>query len=151
MSACIILTPIVISTWPMITAAITAAAASAGFSVEKQPEKKAAKAPRRCELDLKNVDVVADSMARDDQMVVQRQGVRVIFSRDGRGHFQTTVEGDLPKEELERIGQELAGEVVQQYVYRRLSQELAQQGFVTLEEEKGPDQSIHIQVRRYEE
>jgi len=60
------------------------------------------------------------------------------------------VEGDLDKDQLRSVGEELSGLVIQQYVYRKLSQELAQSGFSTLAEEKAPDGSIRLHVRRYQ-
>ncbi|MCX7048651.1 MAG: hypothetical protein NTX50_24585, partial [Candidatus Sumerlaeota bacterium] len=96
-----------------------------------------------------NVDVVTDSLRLDDQIAVEREGARVIFSRDGRGRLKVFVEGDMPRSELERIGQDLAGLVVQQYIHRRLSEEFERRGFVMLEEEREPDQTIRLHVRLY--
>jgi hypothetical protein len=60
------------------------------------------------------------------------------------------VEGDLSKDKLKAIGEDLSGRVIQQYVYRRMAEELKQNGFMTLSEEKGPDETIRLHVRRYE-
>ena len=150
MSAVIVLAPIVIASWPVLASAVVAAAAAAGFRVarEKEPQKKSAR--HSVQLSMENSEVVADSMSPDQQIVVEREGVRVIFSRDARGQFRTCVEGDLDKERLHAIGEELSGQVIQQYVYRRLSQELGQSGFSTLAEDRTPDGSIRLHVRRYE-
>ncbi|MCX7047386.1 MAG: hypothetical protein NTX50_18115, partial [Candidatus Sumerlaeota bacterium] len=95
MSAVAILIPLVHARWPQLAEAIVAAAASAGFNVEEAESAMAkGKSKRRSyELDLENVDVVAGSMSRDDRIVVEREGARVIFSRDGRGQFKVCVEG----------------------------------------------------------
>ena len=98
-----------------------------------------------------NMEVVTESLARDDKIVVRRDDVEVTFSRDARGHFKTCVEGDLPKAELAKIGEEMAGRVIQHYLHARVSQELQNQGFVTLEEDQGPDEAIRLVVRRFEE
>jgi hypothetical protein len=147
MGAVIVLTPIIITAWPMIAAAVSTAAVSAGFKITK--EVKARKKVPSLELSLENSSVVGESLGRDDELVVEREGVRVVFSRDAQGHFKTTVEGNLAHEELKAIGEDLAGRVVQQYVYRRIAQELGNQGFETLDEEKGPDETIRLHVRRY--
>lgn len=151
MSAVVVLAPIVIASWPVLTSAVVAAAAAAGFRLVKkqEPEKKAVK--NSVELSMDNAEVVAESMSPDDQIVVEREGARVVFSRDARGRFRTCVEGDLPKDRLKAIGEEISGLVIQQYVYRRLSLELAQSGFSTLQEERAPDGSIRLHVRRYQE
>jgi predicted naringenin-chalcone synthase len=150
MSAVILLAPVIIASWPVLASAVVAAAAAAGFRVvkEKEPQKKAAL--QSVQLSMENSEVVADSMSPDQQIVVERQGVRVIFSRDARGQFRTCVEGDVDKDRLREIGEELSGQVIQQYVYRRLSQELGQSGFSTVGEERTPDGSIRLHVRRYE-
>ena len=148
MSACIVLSPMVLANWPMLRKILEATARSAGFAlVENEAARRGA---HQIQLDLENVDVVSASLSPDQELVVSREGVRVVFRRDARGHFQTCVSGALPKEELRRIGEDLAGQVVQQYVYQRLTSELRNQGFVLVREESGPDQSIHLQVRRYE-
>lgn len=153
MSAVVVLAPIVIASWPILASAVVAAAASAGFRVVRngQPQVKKAAAKNSVDLTMENADVVADSLSPDQKVVVERNGVVVSFSRDARGSFRTCVEGDLSKEELQKIGEELSGRVIQQYVYRRLSQELGQNGFSTVSEEKAPDGAIRLHVRRYEE
>lgn len=132
----------------MLAAAVTSAAASAGFRVMKEEKKSWLKKKTTTELTMENLDVVADTLSHNSKIVVEKDGVTVIFTRDGRGHFKTCVEGHLSKEELTKIGEELAGKVVQNYVYRRLSTELENQGFITLDEERGPDDSIQLHVRR---
>ena len=60
------------------------------------------------------------------------------------------MDGNLSKDELRKIGEDLAGRVVQQYVYRKLTEELHNNGFITLDEAKGPDESIRLHVRRHQ-
>lgn len=148
MSACIVLTPVLITAWPMLAAAVTTAAASAGFRVVREEKKSFFKKTTTTEISMENLDVVADTLSHDNKIVVEKDGVTVSFSRDARGHFKTCVEGHLAKEELRRIGEELAGKVVQNYVYRRLQTELQNQGFMTLDEERNADDSIQLHVRR---
>jgi hypothetical protein len=152
MSAVVVLAPIVVASWPVLAAAVVSAAASAGFRVRKQEQPKLKKkAAHSVNLDMENADVVADSLSPDQKIVVERDGVTVTFSRDARGKFKTCVEGDLADAELQKIGEDLSGRVIQQYVYRRLSQELGQSGFSTVSEEKAADGAIRLHVRRYQE
>ncbi len=151
MSAVVVLAPIVIASWPVLASAVVAAAASAGFRrIQKQESGKRA-ASTTVDLEMENAEVVADSMSPDEKIVVEREGVRVIFSRDARGRFRTCVEGELSKDQLRAVGEELSGLVIQQYVYRQLSQELARSGFSTLTEDKAADGSIRLHVRRHQE
>src|SRR3989304_3380822 len=121
MSAVIVLAPVVAAAWPMIASAIVAAAAASGYKVVKGGgEKPAQRAVREgVEIEHESAQVVEDALSRDDRIVVEREGVRVTFSRDARGRFQTCVEGELPKDELRKIGEDLSGKVIQQYMYRR--------------------------------
>jgi hypothetical protein len=153
MSAVVVLAPIIVASWPVLTTAVVAAAASAGFRVRKEQQIKAVQKKTKNSVDLamENSEVVADDLSPDQKIVVERDGVQVIFSRDARGSFRTCVEGDLSKDELRKIGEDLSGRVIQQYVYRRLSQELGQNGFSTVSEEKAPDGAIRLHVRRYQE
>ena len=150
MSAVVVLAPLVVASWPVLASAVVAAAAAAGFLVVKEKEVRKKAPLRSVELSMENAEVIADSLSPDQEIVVEREGVRVRFARDARGGFRTCVEGDLDKERLRAIGEELSGQVIQQYVYRRLSQELGQSGFTKVEEERTPDGSIRLHVRRYE-
>ncbi len=147
MGACIILTPVVIAAWPMLAAAVTSAAVAAGFSMEKAA--KAAVNLNSVDLSMENMDVVGESLGHDQQITIKRDGVILTFSRDAAGQFKTQARGSQSQAELETIGREMAGKIIQQYVYRRLNQELANQGFEAIEEEQAADQTIHLHVRRY--
>ncbi len=151
MSAVVVLAPVVVASWPVLASAVVAAAAATGFRVVREPKAAAAAKRESVELTLENADVVAESMSPDEKIVVERQDVRVTFSRDARGRFRTCVEGGLSKDRLRAVGEEISGLVIQQYVYRRLSQELGRTGFSTLSEEKSADGSIHLRVRRFTE
>jgi hypothetical protein len=148
MSAIIVLSPLVVAAWPILVSSVVAAATAAGFQVVKNPKKAACR--RSVDLEMQNAEVVADGLDRDDRIVVERQEVRVIFSRDARGRFRTCVEGDLSKEQLEALGRDLGGRVIQRYLYRRLTEELRQNGFTMLSEDQGPDETIRLRVRRYQ-
>ena len=150
MSAVVVLVPVVVAGWPVLVAAVTAAAVAAGFRVVKK-ESPQAPARNSVELSMENAEVVEESLSPDEKIVVEREGVRVTFSRDARGHFRTCVDGSLSKDELRAIGEDLSGRVIQQYVYRRVAAELQHQGFETVSEEKGPDEAIRLHVRRYQE
>ena len=151
MSGVVVLVPVVVASWPVIASSIVAAAAAAGYRVSKEKkEEKRAEKKAEVELDMENMDVVAESLSADDEIVLEREGVTVRFTRDARGRFRTCVDGNLSKDELRKIGEDLAGRVVQQYVYRKLTEELHNNGFITLDEAKGQDESIRLHVRRHQ-
>lgn len=147
MSVSIVVVPIVIASWPAIAGAVAAAAATMGYQITR--DKSPVNTVNRAQLEMANVEAIADTLGRGEQVRARKGDVSVIFQVDARGKFAVHVDGPLPKAELERIGKELGGAVVQQYVHRRLSEELAHQGFVTVEEERAPDRTVHMRVRRY--
>src|ERR687887_601082 len=62
-----------------------------------------------------------------EELVVEKEGIRAVFSRDARGALKVCMEGEgYSKAELRRIGEELIGRVTQQYVYHKLVTELAE-------------------------
>ena len=70
MSVVIVLTPVAIAAWPVFATAVTAAAASAGFRLVKDKQKKSTKEPSQEEIpiDMENLDLVGDSLGYDDQL-----------------------------------------------------------------------------------
>lgn len=150
MGATLVLVPAVIASWPALMAAAASVAASAGF----EPVKKVARAARKqrsLEIDMENMDLVTDDLKHGDSIVLQRESVTVTISRNERGQCRACVHGDLAESELENIGRDLMGQVIQKYVHMRLETELEAQGFVTVEEETEADRTIRLRVRRFEE
>jgi hypothetical protein len=132
----------------MFAAAITTAAASAGFRIVRENATASAPAGQSLDITMENMEVVAESLSNDKEITVEREGIRVTFSRDARGFFKTCVTGDRSKAELKQIGEELAGHVIQNYVHRRLAEELQSRGFVTVNQDQTADKSIHMHVQR---
>jgi hypothetical protein len=81
-------------------------------------------------------------------MVVERDGIRAVFSRDLRGALKLCIDGSgHSKSQLHKIGQALVGRVTQQYAYHRLMTELKERGMPVIEERVSDDQAIHIRVK----
>ena len=103
------------------------------------------------ELEIANSELVTGQLGRQQQIVVTRGGVSVTFSRDARGHAKICVEGGGQTDEaLRALGEELSQRVVQQYVYRRVIDELRAHQFLVVEEEVEADRSIRLKLRRWE-
>lgn len=156
MSCVCILTPIVIAAWPTFSAAVMAAATSLGYQVVSEVKRDraaaASKPSSRINLEIPQSELVTDSLARDQRMVVTRAGVTVTFSRDERGKAAICVSGEgYADEKLRALGEELSGRVVQQYVYQKLMDEMRTRGFVVVEEETTEGQAIRLKVRHWDE
>lgn len=153
MSAVCILTPVVIAAWPAFTAAVVAAASSLGYTVMDQAlDAVSTESPQhRVQLEIPQSELVTDRLARAKEICVSRDGVTITFSRDARGRASVCVTGDgRSKQELQALGTELAGRVVQQYVYQRLKEEMAARQFLLVEEETDATAAIRLKVRHWE-
>ena len=157
MSCVCILTPVVIAAWPAFSAAVVAAATSLGYQLAAETvnlnkaSKTSQKGAGNVQLEIENSEVVTTQLGRDQRIAVTKDGVTVTFSRDERGKASLCVAGEgRNKEELEAMGRELSQAVVQQYVYRKLMDEMRTRGFNVIEEETNVDRSIRLKVRHWE-
>ena len=154
MGSVAILTPIVIAAWPAFSAAVVAAAASLGYQVASEARATvsaaAQKKLRPLQLEIDRSEVVTNQLGRDQRITVTREGITVTFSRDARGRATLQVVGTgQEEEELRALGEELSQTVVQQYVYRKLMDEMRARGFNVVEEEVNEDHSIRLKVRHW--
>src|SRR4051794_18209697 len=108
MSAVIVVTPLVIGSWPAIAAAVTAAGSTMGFVSVQDDVRRQIQADEktRTEIEVEDSEVFDEGMPQD--IVVERDGVRARFSHDENGALKLCLEGDhLSKSELRGIGEEL--------------------------------------------
>lgn len=151
MSTVLVVTPLVVASWPLMSAAITAAVGTMGFAAAHNagPRVRQIIDPKtRAEIELEDSEILAGTAGSGEQMIVERDGIRATFSRDARGALKLCVEGNgQSKAELKRIGEALVGRVTQQYAYHRLVSELKERRMTIVNERIGEDQAIHIRVR----
>lgn len=153
MSTVIVVTPILIASWPAITAAITAAVGTMGFAAARSSglELRAhGQETARAEIEVEDSEILADASGSGAEIVVEREGIRARFSRDGRGALRVCMEGQgLSKAELKRLGEELVGRVTQQYVYNRVITGLKERGMAVVDEQVAADRTVKIRVRNW--
>jgi len=151
MSTVLVVTPLIIAGWPVITAAITAAVGTMGFAAAQNTGPRVrqfADRKTRAEIPIEDTEILAGSGGTGEEMVVERDGIRAVFSRDARGALKLCMEGRGQSEsELKRLGETLVGRVTQQYAYHRVVSELKDRQMTILDERVGEDQAIHIRVR----
>ena len=103
----------------------------------------------REEIEVENSEILAARPAREEKIVVQREGLRAVFTRDARGSLRVCMEGKgHSKAELRSIGQELIDRVTQQYVYHRVISEMKGQHMHVVAEEVAADRTVKIRVRQ---
>ncbi len=151
MSTVVVLAPLIITNWPVITTAVTAAVATMGFAVARQGEQSSESASATREvIEVDNSDILPSTSGVDEQIVVQREGLQAVISRDARGTLRVCMEGaGHSRAELRRIGQELIDRVTQQYVYHRIVTELKARHMTIVDEEVSEDRTVKIRVRSW--
>jgi hypothetical protein len=150
MSSVCVLTPIVVGSWPMISSAIVGAASAMGFAVASGgvQEQRRVSEENRVEAEVPNSEVVAESMPKGEKLRIERDGVSIEFGLDPRGRCTVCVSGKKhSKAELRRIGEEVAGRVVQQFAYHKLMTELKSRGYQVMDESVQKDASIQLRVK----
>lgn len=151
MSCVIVVTPLVMAGWPVLTTAISAAIGTLGYAVVRgdgATQRRRTNTKTRTVIDVEDSEILEGTGGADEEMVVERDGVRAVFSRDARGALRVCMEGDdCSKADLRRLGEELIGSVTQQYVYNRLVTELKERNMAIVDEEVEPDRTVKIRVR----
>jgi len=153
MSTVLVVTPLIVASWPLLSAAITAAIGTMGFAAAQNEGARVRQfidPKTRAEIEVEDSEILAGTSGSGEEMVVERDGIRAVFGRDARGALKLCVEGSgQSKAELKRIGEALVGRVTQQYAYHRLMSELKDRQMTILDERVGADQAIHIRVRSH--
>ena len=156
MSTVVILTPVIIGGWPMITAAVAGAATALGLAVKesvKEEVKQAAEqanVEQQVEIALAESEVLAQSMATDKEIVLTKGNVQLRVRRDERGRCTVCAKGKgHSKTELKQMAEQFTQKMTQCFVYNRVATELKNKGFQTVNEEVMDDDAIRINVRRW--
>ncbi len=152
MSTVVVLAPIIIANWPMITAAVGAAVGTMGFAMVRREEAITQRAgtKNREEIEVDNSEILPSAIGAEEEIVVEREGLRAVFTRDARGSLRVCMEGTgQSRSELRRLGQELIDRVTQQYVYHRVVTELKARNMAIVDEEVTEDRTVKIRVRSW--
>jgi hypothetical protein len=151
MSTVVVLTPIIITSWPAITAAVTAAVSTMGFAVAKHGQTELAASEKTTEeIEVEDSEILQDAAGIDQEIVVERENLRAVFTRDARGALRICMEGTgYSKAELRQIGQDMIDRVTQQYVYHRVVTELNERKMTIVDEEVAEDRTVKIRVRNW--
>ena len=152
MSTVMVIAPLVIANWSAISAAVVGAVGVLGFSTVNEAVESSHRVAgtNRAEIELEESEILEGTGGSGEQIVVQRDDVRAIFTRDARGALKVCVEGHgHSKAELKQIGEELIGRVTQQYVYHRVVTELANRNMAIVGEEVTEDRTVKIRVRNW--
>jgi Protein of unknown function (DUF1257) len=154
MSAVLILTPVIISSWPMIATAVAGAASAMGLLIKESAKEMAkegqAQAERRVEVELSDSEVLAESMTTDQEIVLTKGTIELRVRRDERGRCSVCAKGiGRSDAELRQTAQEFTQKLTQCFVYDKVMRELKTKEFQVVNEDLTEDGSIRIHVRRW--
>lgn len=96
MSAVIVVTPVIIASWPAITAAVSAAIGTAGFALCQDEETHGMQEEstrNRAEIDVEDSEILGEAAGLEQEIVVEKDGIVAKFSRDARGALRVCMEG----------------------------------------------------------
>jgi hypothetical protein len=159
MSTIVVLTPIIIGSWPAISGAAAAAAAALGLMAKqaveeeiKQHQTQQVDVEETVEVELAESEVLAQSLASQKELVFTRGDIELRVGRDERGRCRVCAKGKgHTKAELEEIAEQFTQKLTQCFIYNRVASELKSKGFQKVNEEVMDDESIRIHVRRFVE
>jgi hypothetical protein len=132
---------------------VTAAVGSLGYSIipvqgVAAQTSSTTKTRTRAEIDVEDSEVLQQTGPANSQIVVERDGIRALFSRDARGALKLCIEGEgHSNSELKKLGTELLGRVTQQYAYHKIVTELQQRNMSIVDEQVSEDRTVKIRVR----
>ena len=156
MGVIIILTPVVIGSWPVIAAAVTAAAAGLGLNVSEKvreglhEEERAAE--QQVEVELEDSQVLSESVASGKELVLTKDGITLKVTRDARGLCKICASGKgYSQTELKQTAEQFSQKVSQCFIYNRTVTELKKHDFQMVNEDVTEDGTIRVHVRRWED
>lgn len=153
MSTVIVLAPVIISNWPAITIAAAGAAAALGFTVKKTAQEtmqQVQETEQTVEIELPDSEVLAQSLATEQKMVMTKGSVRITVQRDARGQCKVCASGKgHGRVELEQMAHQFTEKLTQCFIYDKVVRELKNKNFQVVNEEVMQDESIRIHVRRW--
>jgi len=153
MSTVLILTPIIVANWSVITTAVVGAASALGLVVKetvKEELKQQQAVEESVEVELSNSEVIAKNMALEKEIVLMKGNIELRVGKDERGRCRVCAKGKgHTKAELKDVAEQFTQKMTQCFVYNRVATELKNKGFQMINEEVMEDQSIRINVRRW--
>ena len=152
MSTVLVLAPVVIGSWPAISAAAAGAAAALGLALKneiKDQAKDQQEERQSAEISLAESEITQD-LHSGQEMVFTKEDCEIRIRRDERGRCVVCASGTgQSKQELRQIAEEFSEKLLQCFVYNKVMTELKNKKFNVVNEEVMDDQSIRINVRKW--
>lgn len=154
MSTVLILTPLIVGSWPAIAAAAGSAAAALGLGVRDAVRGQAGVgqgAAESVELELDESQAVGEAAGVAEEIAFVRGGVTLRVKRNRQGRCCVCAEGQgQGKAALKKQAEEFSQKLAQCFAYNKVMTELRAKGFQVVQESVAEDQSVRIHVRRWQ-
>lgn len=149
MSSIVVFTPVIVASWPAISAAVTAVSGSLGYALARTVRGTVrVKNTVRAELDLPACEALTIEASHECPLVIEGHGVRAEFARVSPGVVRVCLEGaGHSRSELHELGEELLAAVTQQCVYHHIVAELKARRMTIVDEEVTADRAVRIRIR----
>jgi len=158
MSTVIILAPVIVGAWPLITSAAMAAAASLGLSAseeiaERVRESQAVEQANEVEIAVSECSALAGAVHEDQKLeFTAESGVKITVKRDARGRCSVCASGrGYTDSELEMKAKEFSDKFSQCFVYNKIMKELKAKNLNIIEQKVEEDKSIRLHIRNWEQ
>ena len=136
MSFSLVLAPVVIASWPAITAAVAGAAAAMGLAVKGNVSVSQSAPPqqrlqeRSVEVTMAESEVLSENIATGQEIVLTKGSIEILVRRNELGLCSVCAKGIGHTEaELKTLAEEFTQKMTQIYMYNRVMTELKAKGF----------------------
>jgi hypothetical protein len=154
MGVVMILAPVVVGSWPVISAAVAAAAAGLGLTVAQEVAEDNKTLQQETtssyEMDIDNSSIGAGQLVSGKSIVLDKNGITLRVTRTERGQLKVHASGKGHSQmELKSMADEFVRKVNQCFIYNRTVTELKNKQFQMVNEEILQDGTIRLQVRQW--
>jgi hypothetical protein len=147
-----ILLPSIATSWPALAPVFSAVAGTLGYGALREEDFTRVELRNRMnsiELVIPNTEVISQTLNSETDVLFTKDDITLGIQVDVRGKCKIKVWGPRTQNQLHEIGTQFAQQIIQQYVYNKISQELPQKGFSVVNENTDEKDSIHLQIRRW--
>jgi len=144
--------PAIATAWPALLPIVASVAGTLGYGAlreENFTRNELRNRTNTIELVLPNTDVLSQTLDTESEVLFQKENITVGIHVDIRGKCKIRIWGAKTPNQLKEIGTQFAQQIIQQYVYNKITKELPSKGFSVVNETTDEKSSIQLQIRRW--
>lgn len=157
------LTPVVATSFPLLTPVIFAAAGALGYKVLTEMKETGgdinkqlnARLTEEIDVTLQLEETILDNLTlevgREEYLFFEKENVRLMIAKDERGKLKVRVSGhkNADTRDLKRIGEEFVGEIAQQLALNRAIEQMERMNAEVFQEEQTENEDVVLKIRRW--